>query len=100
MQPFKKTNVVQNIKIFPSDIHISTAQAYSLVNSVRSSNNLIELIQQPITLWQDLINNDFEAPIFKLYSELDKKKQDLIEGGAIFSSMTGTGSALFGIFKG
>ena len=49
---------------------------------------------------QDLINNDFEAPIFKLYSELDKKKQDLIEGGAIFSSMTGTGSALFGIFKG
>jgi 4-diphosphocytidyl-2-C-methyl-D-erythritol kinase len=49
--------------------------------------------------WKDEIVNDFEEPVFGLYPQIKKIKIDLYKAGAIYSSMTGTGSTVFGIYE-
>lgn len=87
------------IQVIPGDIHIDTSYAYSLITPYVPLNRLKDLIKKPIGVWQEFIKNDFEDPIFKIYPALKKKKDYLLNEGAIYSSMTGSGSALFGIFK-
>lgn len=59
---------------------------------------LTELITEPVETWQGRIVNDFEAPVFKEFPQLEKVKASLKETGAIYVSMTGSGSAIFGLF--
>lgn len=88
------------IEIIPSSVFISTPHAYSIVNERPSQNNsLLDLISQPISQWQSTIVNDFEEPVFKEYPELRKTKEELLSRGAIYASMTGSGSAVYGIFN-
>ena len=54
---------------------------------------------EPIENWKTKINNDFEKLIFSRYPELEKTKEDFYQRGALYSSMTGTGSTVYGIFK-
>jgi 4-diphosphocytidyl-2-C-methyl-D-erythritol kinase len=56
------------------------------------------MIRKPIIEWKKILVNDFEKPVFKKYPELERIKQDLYNHGAIYASMTGSGSAIFGIF--
>ena len=87
--------------IFP-ELFISTQHAYSVVKE-RDNNNqedsITTIIQKPIHEWQDCLINDFEEPIFKEYPQLQKIKNELIEQGALYVSMSGSGSAIYGIFK-
>ena len=53
----------------------------------------------PIEKWKDSITNDFEKNLFNKYPEIKESKQKLYDSGAIYSSMTGTGSAVYGVFK-
>jgi 4-diphosphocytidyl-2-C-methyl-D-erythritol kinase len=53
---------------------------------------------QPIATWQNELINDFETPIFKAYPQLASIKQTLIEKGALYASMSGSGSTVYGIF--
>ena len=87
------------IKIKNPEIHISTAKAYSIIEPHVPKNNLRDLIKKPIEYWKGKVNNDFEFPIFKLYPELFKQKENLYNQGAIYSSMSGSGSVIFGIFS-
>ena len=59
---------------------------------------LTELITEPVETWQGRIVNDFEAPVFKEFPQLEKVKASLKETGAVYVSMTGSGSAIFGLF--
>lgn len=59
---------------------------------------LTELITEPVETWQGRIVNDFEAPVFKEFPQLEKVKDSLKETGAVYVSMTGSGSAIFGLF--
>ena len=61
-------------------------------------NSLDELLARPIEQWQGVVKNDFEAHIFKSHPLLGNLKQQLLDAGAIYASMSGSGSALFGIF--
>ena len=54
---------------------------------------------QPIDTWRDQLVNDFERPIFKKHPELEELKNNLYRLGAAYASMTGSGSALYGIFR-
>lgn len=86
------------VLIHPS-VHISTPQAYGMIKPAIPELSLYEKINHPIEKWKDYIKNDFEKPIFKQYPELKTIKEQLYESGASYASMTGSGSALFGIFR-
>ena len=54
---------------------------------------------EPVSAWKGQLTNDFEAPVLRSYPELKKIKETLYDAGAIFASMTGSGSSFFGIFE-
>jgi 4-diphosphocytidyl-2-C-methyl-D-erythritol kinase len=88
----------QVLLVNPS-IHISTQDAYSGVKLSKPAISLKELISYNIKDWQDLIINDFEEFIFKRFPEIGWIKSNLIKEGAIYASMSGSGSTVFGIFE-
>jgi 4-diphosphocytidyl-2-C-methyl-D-erythritol kinase len=79
-------------------IHISTAWAFQQLNPHTKSESIQSIIQKPISEWKDLLINDFEAPVFKAEPTLLQIKTKLYALGAIYASMSGSGSSLFGIF--
>jgi 4-diphosphocytidyl-2-C-methyl-D-erythritol kinase len=60
---------------------------------------LAKALQLPITQWKGLLENDFEESIFKQYPEVGVIKNQLYEQGAIYASMSGSGSSVFGLFE-
>ncbi len=84
--------------VYP-EIHINTATAYSLVKPSKPKQSLEQLIQQPIHTWKDIIFNDFETSVFARYPEISELKKKLYDHGAVYASMSGSGSAVFGIFE-
>jgi 4-diphosphocytidyl-2-C-methyl-D-erythritol kinase len=83
--------------IFP-ELHISTAEAYEGVIPSQSKSNLMDLINQPIENWKSVVKNNFEISAFENYPQLKKIKEKLYADGAIYSSMTGSGSVIYGVF--
>ncbi len=78
---------------------ISTVEAYRNVCPKEAPLPLQDLLQQDITDWKASIENDFEKTLFPRFPQLDEIKQSLYEAGAIYASLSGSGSALFGIFR-
>jgi 4-diphosphocytidyl-2-C-methyl-D-erythritol kinase len=81
------------------DIHVSTKEAYSCIEPKRSDFPLIETIQLPICEWKHRLVNDFEIGVFDRYPEIETIKRELYKRGAIYASMSGSGSSIFGIFE-
>lgn len=86
------------VLVHPS-IHISTPQAYGMIEPEIPEQSLYEKICQPIEDWRRYIKNDFEKPVFKQHPALAEIKDELYRCGAIYATMTGSGSALYGIFS-
>ncbi len=61
--------------------------------------DLRKIIQQPIETWKEQLFNDFEEPVSKAHPEIATIKQQLYDAGAVYASMTGSGSTVFGIFE-
>ena len=80
-------------------IHVNTAKAYSNISLKKPEISLSELIKQPIENWKETIKNDFEDSVFNDHPEIEIIKSKLYNLGAIYSSMSGSGSAVFGIFN-
>jgi 4-diphosphocytidyl-2-C-methyl-D-erythritol kinase len=79
-------------------IHVSTSEAYSAVQINSKQADLSQLIKQPMEEWKNNIQNDFEASVFALYPQLKELKASLYGSGATYASMSGSGSAIYGIF--
>jgi len=88
-----------NIVIVKPDLSISTADAYHGITPRLTERSLHDKIKNPVDKWMGLIRNDFENSIFEKYPEIRKIKTRLMEAGAIYTSMTGTGSAVYAIFS-
>jgi len=86
------------IVIINSGIHISTAWAFSQVIPSKPEVNIAEILNLPITQWQEHLMNDFEVPVFRAFPVLEEIKQACISQGAIYAAMSGSGSTIFGIF--
>lgn len=80
-------------------IHINTGWAFSNITPVIKSTSLKDLIAKPIESWQDTIFNNFEKPVFKAHPEIAGIKKELLSNHAIYASMSGSGSSVFGIFE-
>ena len=79
-------------------VHIATAWAFQQLNPNTKSESIRSIIQKPITDWKNTLINDFETPVFKDEPKLSVIKNQLYQLGAIYASMSGSGSSLFGIF--
>ena len=80
-------------------IHISTALAFANIKPLKPGKSIKQIVQQPISTWKDELKNDFEEPVFAKYPEIKKIKDALYNAGAIYASMSGSGSAVYGIFR-
>ena len=79
-------------------IRIDTGQAFLYVSPSRPERTIKEILAEPLERWKDELYNDFELPAFKKYPEIVEIKDRLYIAGAIFASMSGSGSTVFGIF--
>ena len=86
------------IVIVNPGIAISTKLAFSLIIPQVPDTNMEAIICEPVTLWKEKLINDFEQPIFNSFPELANIKETLYQKGAVYASMTGTGSTVYGIF--
>jgi len=81
------------------EIHVNTGLAYSKSKPQKSITSLNELINEPIENWKSSIFNDFEEIIFPDYPEIENIKNKLYDLGALYASMSGSGSSVYGIFN-
>jgi 4-diphosphocytidyl-2-C-methyl-D-erythritol kinase len=88
-----------NIVIVKPGFNISTRRAYSLVRPIEHKQSLKEIISLPVSMWRDRLENDFERFLFNHYPQLKQIKEQMYEMGALYSSVTGSGSAVYGIFE-
>lgn len=80
-------------------IHIDTAWAFSQIKPQVGKVSLQEAVQKNIEDWNESIVNDFEEPVFKVYPSIGTIKKILYQSGAVYASMSGSGSTVYGIFK-
>lgn len=86
------------IQLIAPSIHVSTAMAYSGVIPNEEQPNLETILRNDISTWKDNLVNDFEKSVFEKEPALADIKNQLYAGGAIYASMSGSGSSVFGIF--
>ena len=79
-------------------IHVSTQEAYAGVTPKKADNSLEAILNTPIENWRSTLINDFEASIFPNHPAIEQLKSSLYEKGASYAAMSGSGSAVFGIF--
>jgi 4-diphosphocytidyl-2-C-methyl-D-erythritol kinase len=87
------------IAIVKPNIHINTSKAYSGIKLVKKKKSIKEIIELPVNEWKFNLFNDFEKSIFKTYPEIKNIKAKLYDSGAVYSAMSGSGSAVYGIFE-
>jgi 4-diphosphocytidyl-2-C-methyl-D-erythritol kinase len=86
------------IIVIPS-IHVSTAEAYANVEVKNPLENIRSILLSSPVAWKDRLINDFEVPVFRKHEEIKAIKEKLYSEGAVYASMSGSGSAVFGLFK-
>lgn len=86
------------VLLYP-DIHIGTAEAYSGVAPMSPEFSVNQIIESDFKIWPSRLKNDFESSIFPKYPMIQQLKKGLMESGAFYASMTGSGSAVYGLFK-
>jgi len=87
------------IVIVNPGIHVDTGNAFMKIKPSASNKNLKEIIAQPVDKWKYSLQNDFETVIFNEHPEIVEIKDELYSCGAIYASMSGSGSTVFGIFE-
>lgn len=77
---------------------VSTREAYGGVKPAIPKQSLQSLIQRPVNEWLGAVKNDFEPHIFVSHPRIAALKQQMLDSGAVYAAMSGSGSAVFGLF--
>lgn len=99
LQPIDLSLSGYYIAVVRPDIPVPTKEAFSRIRPHYPTQNCRETVMQPIDTWRDTLINDFEESVFALHPEIGDIKQRLYDIGATYAAMSGSGSALFGLFK-
>lgn len=100
--------ILQNVGVDLSGYHlllvkppfgVVTSSAYANIIPALPKNSLIDTLKKKPENWSGLVNNDFEPTVFQSYPDIERIKNILIENGAVYASMSGSGSSVFGLFK-
>ncbi len=78
---------------------VSTAEAYRSITPRKPETPLTEILSRPADEWKEFLSNDFEDPVFRLYPGIRDLKEQFYRSGAVYASMSGSGSAVFGLFR-
>lgn len=87
------------IGVVRPDIPVPTKEAFSRIHPHFPTKNCREVVMQPVETWHKDLVNDFEESVFALHPEIGDIKNRLYDMGATYAAMSGSGSALFGLFK-
>tara|TARA_B100001758_G_C18416716_1_gene620651 strand:- start:7 stop:756 length:750 start_codon:yes stop_codon:yes gene_type:complete len=87
-----------NLKFVFPNLHISTLDAFRYVTPREPEYDLLDIISSPIENWKGKVKNDFEVSVFQRYPELLEIKEKIYKNEAVYASMTGSGSAIYGFF--
>ena len=85
--------------VTPAGIAVSTKDAYGGIRPHLPEVELRKALSMPVEEWDGILVNDFEETVFAKYPELAAIKQSLYESGAVYASMSGSGSALFAVYR-
>ena len=85
--------------ITPAGIAVSTKDAYAGIRPQMPEVSLRDALTRPVEEWDGILVNDFEETVFAKYPELAAIKRSLYDCGAVYASMSGSGSALFAIYR-
>ena len=80
------------------DIFVSTRDAFSLIKPHRPEHPLKEAVRLPVEEWKKHMVNDFEESVFPQYPAIGEIKEEMYKQGAIYASMSGSGSSVYGLF--
>jgi 4-diphosphocytidyl-2-C-methyl-D-erythritol kinase len=86
------------VLVYPG-IHIATQWAFSQLKVSNKISSIKEIVARPVSSWKGELHNDFEEPVFDQWPELKDIKETFYQSGALYASMSGSGSAIFGIFE-
>lgn len=86
-----------HLVVIKPDVHVSTAMAYAGVVPRETVISVKTLLKAPTSEWQ--LKNDFEPSVFAQFPVVERIKNLLYQEGAVYASMTGSGSAVFGLFR-
>ena len=87
------------IGVVRPNIPVPTKEAFSRIHPHYPALNCREAVKQPVETWRETLVNDFEESVFALHPEIGAIKEQLYNIGATYAAMSGSGSALFGLFK-
>ncbi len=83
----------------PEGVAVSTKDAYGGIKPHLPEVPLKEALSRPVEEWDGILVNDFEETVFAKYPELAAIKRSLYDSGAVYASMSGSGSALFALYS-
>jgi len=98
INPLKLSLTGLHLVLIVPGFGISTREAYSLV-APKASGSLAEIVSKPVESWKKNLKNDFETTLFVKHPELKRLKEELYKSGAVYASMSGSGSSIFGIYE-
>ena len=99
LQPIEVSLSGYYIAVVRPDIPVSTKEAFSLIHPHYPAQNCRETVMKPVETWRETLVNDFEESVVALHPEIGAIKEQLYDMGATYAAMTGSGSALFGLFR-
>jgi len=81
------------------EVHVSTAAAFTGIKPMFRETSIKENAFLPVAKWKEALHNDFENTVFGLYPEIEEIKNKLYRCGALYAALSGSGSALYGLFS-
>ncbi len=87
------------IKLVNVGIHVSTREAFSKVAFYEHVADVAAIVSKPVESWKDMLKNDFEQSVFEHHPQLQEVKNKLYAEGAVYASMSGSGSTMFGVYR-
>lgn len=100
LEPFDLNLDAYRIRIgVPACAPVSTREAYAGVSPSLSEFPLKDVLATPVELWKGRLVNDFEASVFQSHPQIARMKEKMYDDGAVYASMSGSGSSVFGIFR-
>lgn len=88
------------VLIVKPPVGVPTAQAYSRVTPAEPAESITDILAEAPERWQGRLKNDFEPSIFPIHPMIARVRKDILEMGAVYASLSGSGSAVFGLFVG